>query len=171
MTDDMTIRNMSPNTEKACIRAVKNFSKHFAKSPSQGTLVSVRHSRNDVILWPDGAYLPRSAGLGPYKAALRMMAWPRLPWKTDAREVKFFVSPSVIWRHSAFAFKRGTDSPYERGKLGSRSVSLHVQCEFPQQVVSCFCGCKRKQGCRPVRFVIFRQGPCGPIFDTEAFVP
>ena len=32
MIDDMTIRNMSPNTEKAYIRAVQNFSRHFGKS-------------------------------------------------------------------------------------------------------------------------------------------
>lgn len=31
MIDDMTIRNMSVNTQKAYIRAVKNFSKHFSQ--------------------------------------------------------------------------------------------------------------------------------------------
>ena len=43
MIDDMTIRNMSPNTQKAYIRAVKNFSKHFGKSPDQLTFEDVRN--------------------------------------------------------------------------------------------------------------------------------
>jgi hypothetical protein len=42
MIDDMAIRNMSPNTQKAYVRAVKNFSKHFGKSPDKLTLEDVR---------------------------------------------------------------------------------------------------------------------------------
>jgi Phage integrase, N-terminal SAM-like domain len=42
MIDDMTIRNMSPLTQKAYVRAVKNFSKHFGKSPDQLTFEHVR---------------------------------------------------------------------------------------------------------------------------------
>src|SRR5205814_10085147 len=42
MIDDMMIRNMSPNTQKAYIRAVKNFSLHFRKSPDQLTFEDVR---------------------------------------------------------------------------------------------------------------------------------
>jgi site-specific recombinase XerD len=38
----MTIRNMSPLTQKAYVRAVKNFSKHFGKSPDQLTFEHVR---------------------------------------------------------------------------------------------------------------------------------
>jgi integrase/recombinase XerD len=42
MIDDMTIRNMSPLTQKAYVRAVKNFSRHFGKSPDQLTFEHVR---------------------------------------------------------------------------------------------------------------------------------
>jgi integrase/recombinase XerD len=42
MIDDMTIRNMSPLTHKAYIRAVKNFSLHFMKSPDKLTFEDVR---------------------------------------------------------------------------------------------------------------------------------
>jgi site-specific recombinase XerD len=42
MIDDMTIRNMSPNTQRAYIRAIKNFSKHFGKSPDKLTFEHVR---------------------------------------------------------------------------------------------------------------------------------
>jgi integrase/recombinase XerD len=42
MIDDMAIRNMSPNTQKAYVRAVKNFSKYFGKSPDKLTFEDVR---------------------------------------------------------------------------------------------------------------------------------
>ena len=42
MIDDMTIRNMSPLTQKAYVRAVKNFSLHFMKSPDKLTFENVR---------------------------------------------------------------------------------------------------------------------------------
>jgi site-specific recombinase XerD len=42
MLDDMTIRNMSPLTQKAYVRAVKNFSLHFMKSPDKLTFENVR---------------------------------------------------------------------------------------------------------------------------------
>jgi integrase/recombinase XerD len=35
MIDDMAIRNMSPLTQKAYVRAVKNFSLHFRRSPDR----------------------------------------------------------------------------------------------------------------------------------------
>ena len=42
MIDDMMIRNMSPLTQKAYVRAVKNFSKFFRKSPDKLTFEHVR---------------------------------------------------------------------------------------------------------------------------------
>jgi len=42
MIDDMTIRNMSPLTQKAYVRSVKNFSKHFGKLPDKLTFEHVR---------------------------------------------------------------------------------------------------------------------------------
>jgi site-specific recombinase XerD len=42
MIEGMTIRNMSPNTQKAYIRAIKNFSLHFKKSPDKLTFEHVR---------------------------------------------------------------------------------------------------------------------------------
>jgi integrase/recombinase XerD len=37
MVDDMSLRNMSALTQGAYVRAVKNFSKHFGKSPDKLT--------------------------------------------------------------------------------------------------------------------------------------
>jgi integrase/recombinase XerD len=42
MIDDMAIRNMSPLTQKAYVRAVKNFSFHFRRSPDGLTFEDVR---------------------------------------------------------------------------------------------------------------------------------
>jgi integrase/recombinase XerD len=42
MIDDMAIRNMSPLTQKAYVRAVKNFSLHFRRSPDALTFEDVR---------------------------------------------------------------------------------------------------------------------------------
>ena len=42
MIDDMTIRNMSPLTQKSYIRAVKNFSLFFRRSPDKLTFEHVR---------------------------------------------------------------------------------------------------------------------------------
>ena len=43
MIDDMVIRNMSPNTQKAYIRAVRNFSRH---------LLSGILDLTDIACWP-----------------------------------------------------------------------------------------------------------------------
>src|SRR5450755_2841109 len=42
MIDDMAIRNMSPGTQKAYVRAVKNFSLYFRRSPDKLTFEDVR---------------------------------------------------------------------------------------------------------------------------------
>ena len=42
MIDDMTIRNMAVLTKNAYVRAVKNFSKHFGRSPDKLTFEHVR---------------------------------------------------------------------------------------------------------------------------------
>jgi hypothetical protein len=49
MIDDMKIRNMSPNTQSAYIRAVKNFSLHFGKSPDKLTLEHVREYQLHLV--------------------------------------------------------------------------------------------------------------------------
>jgi site-specific recombinase XerD len=49
MIDDMAIRNMSLNTQKAYVRAVKNFSLHFMKSPDKLTFENVREYQLHLI--------------------------------------------------------------------------------------------------------------------------
>jgi integrase/recombinase XerD len=55
MIDDMTIRNMMPGTQGGYIRAVKNFSLHFKRSPDKLTFEHVREYRLHL----------GSRGLGP----------------------------------------------------------------------------------------------------------
>src|SRR6266568_3616645 len=47
--DDMAIRNMSPNTQKAYVRAVQNFSRHFMKSPDKLTFENVREYQLHLV--------------------------------------------------------------------------------------------------------------------------
>ena len=42
MIEDMTIRNMTPGTQKVYIRAIKNFSLFFHRSPDKLTFEDVR---------------------------------------------------------------------------------------------------------------------------------
>jgi len=49
MIDDMVLRNMSVNTQKAYIRAVANFSKHFGQSPDKLTFERVREYQLHLV--------------------------------------------------------------------------------------------------------------------------
>jgi site-specific recombinase XerD len=56
MIDDMTIRNMSPTTQRSYLHAVTKFSRHFARSPERLDLEDVRafqvHLVATGISWP-----------------------------------------------------------------------------------------------------------------------
>ncbi|MGB6510417.1 MAG: phage integrase N-terminal SAM-like domain-containing protein, partial [Xanthobacteraceae bacterium] len=49
MIDDMSVRNMAALTQTAYVRAVKNFSKHFAKSPDKLTFEDVRQYQLSLV--------------------------------------------------------------------------------------------------------------------------
>lgn len=49
MIDDMTIRNMSVNTQRAYVSSVKNFSHHFCKSPDKLTFEHVREYQLHLV--------------------------------------------------------------------------------------------------------------------------
>src|ERR1700730_18834401 len=56
MIEDMTVRNMSPATQRSYVSAVSKLSRHFAKSPEQLDLEDVRafqvHLVSTGISWP-----------------------------------------------------------------------------------------------------------------------
>ena len=76
MIDDMSLRNVAALTQAAYIRAVKNFSKHFGKSPDKLTFEDVRQYQLSLV----------GRGLGPQAinqimCALRTLLhdhWPLL---------------------------------------------------------------------------------------------
>lgn len=71
MIDDMKLRNMSLLTQAAYVRAVKNFSKHFGKSPDKLTFEHVREYQLKLV----------SRGLGP-QAINQIMCALRFFYKT-----------------------------------------------------------------------------------------
>ena len=75
MIDDMAIRNMSPLTQKAYVRAVKNFSLYFRRSPDRLTWLH----RNVHQLWPRGLsrrsrHVLRDSGLSDLEAELQKLS-------------------------------------------------------------------------------------------------
>ena len=56
MTEDMTVRNMSPATQRSYISAVSKFSRYFGRSPNKLTLDDVHafqvHLVSTGISWP-----------------------------------------------------------------------------------------------------------------------
>jgi integrase/recombinase XerD len=77
MIDDMTIRNMSVNTQRAYIRAVKNFSRHFARSPDQLTFEHAREYQLHLV----GRGL-QAATIIPIMCAILVLLWH------DARTIR-----------------------------------------------------------------------------------
>jgi site-specific recombinase XerD len=71
MIDDMSLRNMAALTQAAYIRAVKNFSKYFGKSPDKLTFEDVRQHQLSLV-W---------RGLGP-QAVNQIMCALRFFYKT-----------------------------------------------------------------------------------------
>ena len=71
MIDDMSLRNMAALTQAAYVRAVKNFSKHFGKSPDKLTFEDVRQYQLSLV----------GRGLGP-QAVNQIMCALRFFYKT-----------------------------------------------------------------------------------------
>jgi site-specific recombinase XerD len=71
MIEDMSLRNMAALTQAAYVRAVKNFSKHFGKSPDKLTFEDVRQYQLSLV----------GRGLGP-QAVNQIMCALRFFYKT-----------------------------------------------------------------------------------------
>jgi site-specific recombinase XerD len=71
MIDDMSLRSMAPLTQAAYVRAVKNFSKHFGRSPDRLTFEDVRQYQLSLV----------ERGLGP-QAINQVMCALRFFYKT-----------------------------------------------------------------------------------------
>jgi hypothetical protein len=74
MIEDMTVRNMSPATQRSYVSAVSKFSRYFGKSPERLNLEDVRafqvHLVSTGVSWPGAAS----------RRIFRPCAWDRPAW-------------------------------------------------------------------------------------------
>ena len=155
MIEDMTIRNMSPATQRSYISAVSKFSRYFGRSPERLELEDVRafqvHLVSTGISW---------ASLNQIVCALRFfygvtlgeaevperIAYAREPRKLpvvlSADEVVLFLeSVSTLKSRAAFGLcrgaegvgGRGTESGRHRQRAGRDPGSARQGCERPQR--------------------------------------
>ena len=140
VTDDMGLRNMVALTEAAYLRAVKNFSKHFGKSPDKLTFEDMRQYRLSLV----------GRGLGPqavnqimcalqffYKTTMGIKdAHDPIPWRGGLTRYRQFCRerrPAVFFRPlTASSTKRHSDH-LRRGPADKRrdSAGWHLgpRCE------------------------------------------
>jgi hypothetical protein len=141
MIDDMSLRNMSALTQAAYIRAVKNFSKHFGKSPDKLTFEDVRQYQLSLV----------GRGLGP-QAVNQIMCALRFFYKTtmgikDARDHIALARrsdplPAILSREEVGRFLQAAHSVKYRTAFATiygvevhPDADLHVRPEVP---ASCF---------------------------------
>jgi integrase/recombinase XerD len=76
MIDDMTIRNLSPATQRSYLHAVTKFSRYFGRSPDRLGLEDVRafqaHLVSSGLSWP---------ALNQTACALRCWLWDGPPFR------------------------------------------------------------------------------------------
>jgi integrase/recombinase XerD len=96
MIDDMVIRNMSPLTQKAYVRAVKNFSAFYKQSPDKLTFEDVRNYQ--LHLMSRGLEV---ATIIPIMCALRFFYGTTLGRSGVAEQIplarKADIQPSGFW--------------------------------------------------------------------------
>jgi integrase/recombinase XerD len=107
MIDDMMIRNMSPLTQKAYIRAVKNFSMHFGKSPDKLSFEDVRAYQLHLI-----ARGLQAATIIPIMCAIRFFFGTTLGRHNVAEHIPLArradTLPAVLTRDQVVSFFEGS---------------------------------------------------------------
>jgi integrase/recombinase XerD len=89
MIDDMAIRNMSPLTQKAYVRAVKNFSLYFRRSPDRLTFEDVRAYQLHLV-----SRGLEATTINQIMCALRFLYGTTLGKKDASEEIKLNGSPT-----------------------------------------------------------------------------
>src|ERR1700676_690738 len=135
MIEDMTVRNMSPATQRSCVSAVSMFSRHFGKSPEQLDLEDVRvfqvHLVSTGISWP---------GLNQIVCALRFFygvtlgeaAVPeRIPYAREPRKLAILLSAEEVVRFleavSSLKSRAALTTAYAAGLRASEVAGLRVE--------------------------------------------
>ena len=132
MIEDMTIRNMSPATQRSYISAVSKFSRYFGRSPDRLTLEDVRafqvHLVSTGISWP---------GLNQIVCALRFFygvtlgeaAVPeRIPYAREPRKLPVVLSADEVVRFleavSSLKSRAALTTAYAAGLRASEVAGL-----------------------------------------------
>src|ERR1700729_1561310 len=134
MIEDMTVRNMSPATQRSYISAVSKFSRYFGRSPDKLTLDDVHafqvHLVSSGISWP---------GLNQIVCALRFCygvtlgeaAVPeRIPYAREPRKLPIVLSPDEVVRFleavPSLKCRAALTTAYAAGLRASEVASLKV---------------------------------------------
>src|ERR1700722_7601869 len=134
MIEDMTIRNMSPATQRSYISAVSKFSRYFGRSPDKLTLDDVHafqvHLVSTGISWP---------GLNQIVCALRFFygvtlgeaAVPeRIPYAREPRKLPIVLSADEVVRFleavSSLKSRAALTTAYAAGLRASEVAGLRV---------------------------------------------
>src|SRR6202050_3889912 len=135
MIEDMTIRNMSPATQRSYISAVSKFSRDFCRSPDKLTLDDVHafqvHLVSTGISWP---------GLNQIVCALRFFygvtlgeaAVPeRIPYAREPRKLPIVLSADEVVRFleavSSLKSRAALTTAYAAGLRASEVAGLRVE--------------------------------------------
>ena len=135
MIEDMTIRNMSPATQRSYISAVSKFSRYFGRSPDKLTLDDVHafqvHLVSSGISWP---------GLNQIVCALRFFygvtlgeaAVPeRIPYAREPRKLPIVLSADEVVRFleavSSLKSRAALTTAYAAGLRASEVAGLRVE--------------------------------------------
>jgi len=135
MIEDMTIRNMSPATQRSYVSAVSKFSRYFGRSPDKLTLDDVHafqvHLVSTGISWP---------GLNQIVCALRFFygvtlgeaAVPeRIPYAREPRKLPIVLSADEVVRFleavSSLKSRAALTTAYAAGLRASEVAGLRVE--------------------------------------------
>ena len=121
MIEDMTVRNLSPATQRSYVHAVAKFGRFFSRSPERLGLKDVRtfqvHLVAGGISWP-ALNQTVSALRFLYDVTLKQADLPeRIPYARTPRKL-----PVVLGADEVVRFLEAVPSLYERA--GDRSVTL-----------------------------------------------
>ncbi len=134
MIEDMTVRNMSPATQRSYISAVSKFSRYFGKSPERLELEDVRafqvHLVSTGVSWP---------GLNQIVCALRFFYGvtlgeadvpERIPYAREPRKLPVVLSADEVVRFlesvSSLKSRAALTTAYAAGLRASEVASLRV---------------------------------------------
>ena len=134
MIEDMTVRNMSPATQRSYIHAVAKFSRYFARSPDQLGLEDVRafqvHLVSNRISWP---------ALNQIVCALRFFYGvtlghgeipERIPYAREPRKLPVVLSADEVVRFleaiPSLKTRTALTTAYAAGLRASEAVGLKI---------------------------------------------